>query len=118
MELTPLAALLILPAFIAAALVVLTWNDQWGFRSRLFSVFLAAIGFWSLTEALIQASPDMAVKIIFLKLQFLAVTTLPVWWRLVIIQQAGNRRSTRFRPILSHSLTRICQQVMGNCIWS
>lgn len=75
--------------------MVLTWSDRWGFRSRLFSLFIAAVGVWSLMEAGMQASPDLAVKIVFLKFQFLAVTTLPVWWLLVTMRYTGHEQSVR-----------------------
>ncbi len=100
MELNPIAALLILPVLIAGALAFLTWNDRFRVHSRLFSVLMISVGFWALFEAMVQAGTTLFIKFLFLKIQFLAVTTVPVFWLLVIMRYTGREKAITTRNIV------------------
>jgi PAS domain S-box-containing protein len=78
-QFTPYIIPLLIATSLAGVLAIAAWQRSTT-GARVFAVMLAIVTAWSLGYALELSGADLASKILWGKVQYLAITTLPVAW--------------------------------------
>lgn len=98
-----IAVFLLLSAGVAYALMFLIWQQRNKPGAKPFAWMLMAAAIWSASSAFEYLSPEVAGKILFSKIEYLGIATLPVFWLLFAIKYSRQSKWTEersHRPIL------------------
>jgi len=88
----PYAYPLAILAAVAAALALYVWRRRSAPGALPFTLLMLAVAEWSLGYALEMASAELWAKVLWAKVQYLGIVTVPVAWLLFAIVYAGRER--------------------------
>ncbi len=89
----------------AVLLIMMVWRRRFGGRGVVsFTAEMAAVVIWALSYALELAATDLAVKIIFVKIQFVGIVVAPVSFLLFVTEYTGREKWLTPRYLLSLSV--------------
>ncbi len=91
----PYAAALIAAALLCTLLAALGWRRRTKPGGPEFAVMMAAAAVWALFYALELMAPTLAGKVVWAKLEYFGIVTLPLAWLLFTRSYTGARKSLR-----------------------
>lgn len=91
----------LLSAAIILVLIIITWYKRQFTSGRAFLYLMFCAFIWSITFAFEIAANSLELKIFIVKLQFIAITFLPLAWLNLILTYTGQIRPLRFWLYLS-----------------
>ena len=91
-EYTPYALPLCVAAAISIALALTAWQRRTARGAPSFALLTGAVAEWSLGYGLELISADLPTKILWAKIQYLGVVTVPAAWLVFALQYAGQER--------------------------
>ena len=83
---------LLIAAAISAALALFAWRRRPAPGAAPFALLMLAVTEWSLGYALELGSADLPAKVLWAKIQYLGIVTLPVMWLVFALQYTGRER--------------------------
>ncbi len=98
---TPYVFLLAIAAAISAALTVIARQRHAMRAARPFGLLTLALCEWSMGYALELSSADLPVQILWAKIEYLGIVTIPFAWLLFAILYTGNERWLRPRVLMA-----------------
>jgi hypothetical protein len=85
--LLPLVAL-----FVAVVLAFRVWRHRTRPIATTFLVLMSALAWWSLSVVLEHASPSLSAKILWMKMSYFGIVTLPTTWLVFTLQYANREK--------------------------
>ena len=93
-----------LPLFVSASLslmlAVLAWRRRPTPGATTITVLMLAMVLWCVTYALELLSTDLAAKIFWTKVQYIAIVSIPVLWLVFVLQYSGREHLLTRRNLL------------------
>src|SRR5215203_3525893 len=85
-QVTPYSYLLLLAAVISAALVVYTWRRRGTPGAESLALLMAGLCIWTAGYALELSGADLPTKILWAKVEYLGIATVPISWLAFALQ--------------------------------
>jgi len=89
-QVTPYSYLLLLAAVISAALVVYTWRRRGTPGAESLALLMAGLCIWTAGYALELSGADLPTKILWAKIEYVGIVTVPVTWLAFALQYTGR----------------------------
>lgn len=87
---SPYIVPLLVAAAVSAALAVYAWQRRPTPGATWFALLMLAVAEWSLTYALELSSSDLSAKVLWVKVEYVGIVTLPVAWLAFALQYTGH----------------------------
>jgi len=94
---TPYTWPLVVTAALSVALATFTWRRRPTTGGLLAGALMFAVGAWAMTYALELASVSLAAKVLWAKLQYVAVVTSTTLWLIVALEYTGRGAALKSR---------------------
>ena len=78
-------------SFISLALAAYVWHSKLSFRLS-FAILMAALACWAAGYALELGSSGLEAKMLWVKIQYFGIVTVPPAWFVLVLQYAGRER--------------------------
>ena len=94
-QLTPYAIPALLATTAALGLLALTWRRRRAPGAPAFALLVASTAVWSVFEAAILCAPDLPMKLLLTKFEYIGIVLAPVAWLLFAVRYCGQDRWIR-----------------------
>ena len=98
-QLAPYAPILFLSAALAAVLALFTWRRRAAPGAIQGVVVMVAAAIWSFGYAMELGSPTLAAKLLWIKIKYVGMLTLPVAWLAMALQHSDQRHRLTLRNL-------------------
>lgn len=95
----PVALSLLIPALICGVIALYSFNNK-ARGSRIFSVTMIGVSLWALTYGGELSSLNLQSMLLFARLEYLFIPTVPVFWLLLVLMYTDHENLVSFRNVV------------------
>jgi diguanylate cyclase (GGDEF)-like protein/PAS domain S-box-containing protein len=99
-KLNPVSLIFLIPGLITAALALYTFSIRNAAGSRVFSLVMLGVSFWSLSYAAELAARDLTSILFVAKIEYFGIATVPVLWLVLSLVYTGHDKWLRPRYLI------------------